>query len=97
MVKFCEKDSLDNLTNEVSTHNPNLLILGCFQRKRSDSGLLRAIARYDGPTFQVLRRFLKQQPQVSNNISTYMLKTGFPLQDKSVGVPPRVPPGVFPT
>jgi hypothetical protein len=47
MVKFCDEDSLDNLTSEVSTYSQNLLILGCSQRKRSDSGLLRAIARYD--------------------------------------------------
>lgn len=47
MVKFCDQDSLDNLTSEVSTHSQNLLILGCSQRKRSQSELLRAIARYD--------------------------------------------------
>jgi hypothetical protein len=87
MVKFCDEDSLDNLTSEVSTYSQNLLILGCSQRKRSDSGLLRAIARYDGPTFQVLRRFLKQQPQVSNNISTYILSAEFGLIPQDFLIP----------
>ncbi|MGI8554544.1 MAG: DUF6884 domain-containing protein [Dehalococcoidia bacterium] len=37
-----------------------VLVLSCSQRKRSDSGLLPAIERYDGPAFRVVRRFLKQ-------------------------------------
>jgi hypothetical protein len=37
-----------------------LLILSCSQRKRADEGLLPAIERYDGPSFRLLRRFLKQ-------------------------------------
>lgn len=86
MVRFCNKSSLDNLTSE-STHSQNLLILGCSQRKRFDSGLLKAIARYNGPTFQVLRRFLKQQPQVSNYISTYILSAEFGLISQDFLIP----------
>jgi Family of unknown function (DUF6884) len=37
-----------------------LLILACSQRKRPDEGLLPAVERYDGPTFRVLRRFLRE-------------------------------------
>jgi hypothetical protein len=37
-----------------------LLLLGCSQSKRSDTGELPAIERYDGPPFRVLRRYFKQ-------------------------------------
>lgn len=33
-----------------------LLIVGCSQRKRTDSGLLLAIERYNGVNFQILRK-----------------------------------------
>lgn len=33
-----------------------LLIVACSQRKRLDAGLLPAIARYDGPTYLMLRK-----------------------------------------
>ncbi|MFN2453295.1 MAG: DUF6884 domain-containing protein [Pyrinomonadaceae bacterium] len=36
-----------------------LLILSCSKKKKSDPELLPAIERYDGPTFRVLRRFIK--------------------------------------
>ena len=36
-----------------------LLILSCSNRKRADAGLLPAIQRYNGPCFQVLRRYLQ--------------------------------------
>ena len=39
-----------------------MLILACSRRKRPDEGLLPAIERYDGPTFCVLRRFLREVP-----------------------------------
>lgn len=87
MAKFCDRDSCNNFKSEVSIYNQNLLILGCSQRKRSDSGLLKAIARYNGPTFQVLRRFLKQQPQASNNISTYILSAEFGLIPQDFLIP----------
>jgi len=37
-----------------------LLILSCSQRKRPDPSLLPAIERYNGPPFQVLRRYLRE-------------------------------------
>jgi hypothetical protein len=40
-------------------------LLGCSQRKRLDEGLLPAIDRYDGPTFRLLRRYLKQDLTLS--------------------------------
>src|SRR3954451_6313263 len=38
------------------------LVLSCTRRKRTDGGLLRAVDRYDGPTFRVLRRYLAAEP-----------------------------------
>ena len=38
-----------------------LLIVSCSQRKRSELELLPAIDRYDGPVFQVVRRFLRSR------------------------------------
>ena len=48
--------------------NRKLLILGCSQAKRKDEGLLPALARYDGPMYQSLRKFLRHNqwpPSVS--------------------------------
>jgi hypothetical protein len=39
-----------------------LLILACSQKKRASPALLPAIARYDGPAFQVVRRYLAHHP-----------------------------------
>jgi len=59
------------------TPNPrSLLIVSCSQRKRSDPGLLPAIDRYDGPTFRVLRRFLKEQPSAPLDIFILSAKFG---------------------
>ena len=38
-----------------------LLIVACSQRKQFDAGLLSAIERYDGPTFQVLRKWQRDR------------------------------------
>ena len=40
-----------------------LLILACSQRKNPAGGVLRAIDRYDGPAFRVLRKFLREAPE----------------------------------
>ncbi len=44
------------------TTDRRLLILGCSQRKRADPGQLPAIERYNGPRYQTLRKYLKQNP-----------------------------------
>jgi hypothetical protein len=38
-----------------------LLVLGCSQTKRGATGLLPAIERYDGSSYRVLRRFLRER------------------------------------
>ncbi|MEG5035025.1 DUF6884 domain-containing protein [Microcoleus sp. AT3-D2] len=55
----------------------HLLILACSQRKRSDADSLPAIERYDGPTFRLLRRFLRKQP--SAPLEIYILSAKFGL------------------
>ena len=50
-----------------------LLILSCSQRKRTSSGLLPAIERYNGPVFFVLRRFLRERPNEANLLDVYIL------------------------
>jgi hypothetical protein len=55
----------------------HLLILACSQRKRSDADSLPAIERYDGPTFRLLRRFLRKQP--STPLDIYILSAKFGL------------------
>ena len=39
-----------------------LLLLACSQRKKPAAGLLPALDRYDGPAFQVLRKFTRESP-----------------------------------
>ena len=40
--------------------NKKLLILGCAGRKRDSDGLLPALDRYDGPSYRVVRKFLRE-------------------------------------
>lgn len=40
-----------------------LLIMGCTERKRHDAKPLAAIDRYDGPTFRVLRKYMRDNPR----------------------------------
>ena len=56
-----------------------LLIMACSQRKRPNPGLLPAIERYDGPTFQVLRKFLLENPVEAQSIDTFILSANFGL------------------
>jgi len=53
--------------------NRRLLILSCSQHKRSTSGLIPAIERYDGPAFWVLRRFLREQPDDCEHLDVFIL------------------------
>ena len=53
-----------------------LLLIGCSQRKRGDSGFLPAIERYDGPAFRVLRRYLKQSLNFSVDIQIFSAEYG---------------------
>lgn len=55
----------------------SLLIIACSRSKNSQSELLPAIERYNGPTFRLLRRFLGQNASFSLDI--YILSAKFGL------------------
>ena len=63
-----------------------LLIISCSQRKHPELGLLPAILRYNGPTFLVLRRFLRQYSSNFTPIHVYILSAEFGLipQDRLI-------------
>lgn len=63
----------------------NLLIIACSKRKRIDPEPLPAIARYDGPTFRVVRRFLRQQRPEPPDI--YVLSAQFGLIVRDCPIP----------
>lgn len=54
-----------------------LLLMACSQRKRSDPGLLRAIERYDGPPYRVVRRYLLTPH--SDDLIVYILSAEYGL------------------
>lgn len=56
-----------------------LLILSCSQRKRSDPGLLPAIERYNGPAFQVLRKFLRERPDDTRRLDVFIMSAAYGL------------------
>lgn len=64
-----------------------LLIMACSQRKRPDPGLLPAIERYDGPQFQVLRKFARKHPDAMEDINTYILSAQFGLIPATKRIP----------
>ncbi len=79
---------IDNRTsNELASENGlcRLLLISCSQRKRRDPGLLPAINRYDGPAFQVLRRYLRtpRHPQ----LQVYVLSAEFGVISSHTPIP----------
>ncbi len=74
-------------SNEVACENGlcRFLLISCSQRKRRDAGLLPAIDRYDGPAFQVLRRYLRttRHPQ----LQVYVLSAEFGFISSQTPIP----------
>lgn len=64
-----------------------LLIIACSHRKRPDPGLLPAIERYDGPQFQVLRKFLHEQSVEAQSVNTFILSAQFGLIPANQPIP----------
>jgi hypothetical protein len=62
-----------------------LLILGCSQRKRADTALLPAIERYDGPSYRVLRGYLRQPGALPPD--TWVLSAAFGLIPAAQPIP----------
>lgn len=61
------------------------LLLACSQRKAPDHGLLRAIERYDGPAFRVLRRYLRASGD--RDLIVYIMSAEFGLIPGSRSIP----------
>ncbi len=57
----------------VNVAGKRCLLLGCSRAKRQGSGLLPAIERYDGPSFRVLRRFLREKPDAAEQLDVFIL------------------------
>lgn len=62
-----------------------LLIVACSQRKRLDNGLLPAIARYDGPTYLMLRK-AKREGYWAENLDVLILSAKYGLIEMSISI-----------
>ena len=63
----------------VMNHERRLLILSCSQRKHETLEPLPAIERYNGPSFLVLRRFLRESSNQSMELDVYILSAAYGL------------------
>lgn len=61
------------------SYKRRLLILSCSQRKHESQELLPAIERYNGPSFFVLRRFLRECPHLAKELDVYILSAAYGL------------------
>lgn len=68
-------------------HLSSLLVLSCSQRKRPDPGLLPAIERYQGPHFQVLRKYLRTRPDQAAALDILILSARFGLLAPATPIP----------
>lgn len=65
------------MTYEAGDHR--LLILTCSRKKKAGSRLLPALERYDGPAFQVLRKFTVECPTKAQGLDTWIISAKFGL------------------
>lgn len=66
--------------NECKTQHkcsPDRLLISCSNRKRAGYKLMPAIDRYDGPTFYVLRRYLRETDD--RQLRVYILSAEFEI------------------
>ncbi len=56
-----------------------LLLLACSRKKKDTAGLLPALIRYDGPAFQILRKFIALRPDKAAQLDVYVLSAKFGL------------------
>lgn len=59
------------------TQPVSFLLLSCSQRKRSTPELLPALERYNGPQFQVVRKFFRTHPELQATIDVAILSARF--------------------
>ncbi len=61
------------------TSGRRLLILSCSRKKKAGTRLLPALERYDGPAFQVLRKFIVECPTEARKLDICILSAKFGL------------------
>ena len=68
------------------SHGPTnrLLVLSCSQRKNPSRQLLRAVDRYDGPSFRVLRKYLRTTGDASLGVCVLSAKYGIVTGDAPI-------------
>lgn len=65
----------------------SFLLLSCSQRKRATPGLLPALERYNGPQFQVVRKFTRTRPDAQSNLDIAILSARFGIVSPSEYIP----------
>jgi hypothetical protein len=65
------------MTRNATSHR--LLILSCSRRKRPAKRPLPAVERYDGPAFQVLRKFIAECPGKARSLDVFILSGKYGL------------------
>lgn len=69
----------------MNGYSTRLLLMSCSDRKRRDAGLLRAIERYNGPAFYVVRRYLREHE--SSGLLVYILSAEFGVISANEPIP----------
>ena len=72
-------------SGEDVTGKRRLLLLSCSQRKIGSPGPIIALRRYDGPTFRVLRKYLRARRDPHLNVFILSAKYGLIPADKRIG------------
>ncbi len=65
----------------------SFLLLSCSQRKRPTPGLIPAIERYNGPQFQVVRKFARTHPDAQSSLDIAILSARFGIISPSECIP----------
>ena len=65
----------------------SFLLLSCSQRKRATPGLLPAMERYNGPQFQVVRKFTRAHPDAQSSLDIAILSARFGILSPSECIP----------
>lgn len=76
---------MESLDTNSSEHR--LLILSCSRKKKTGSKLLPALERYDGPAFQVLRKFLVECPNEVSKLDIRIISAKFGLVPADQPIP----------
>jgi cytoplasmic iron level regulating protein YaaA (DUF328/UPF0246 family) len=63
----------------------DLLILSCSATRRPDAGTMPALDRYDGPSYRVLRKCFREQPE--NHLGIWIVSAEFGLITGDTPIP----------